>query len=124
MKRYNLGELIGMGTFSQIFIASDQYSNAPVAIKVMRQGCQALGRRECIFLAHFSSKTLRGSKHFMSLLGVFEFDGHLCLCLELFDATLLNFMNMPKSSQLGALSGDTEGRNNVYPPKHSTGGGG
>jgi serine/threonine protein kinase len=63
VKRYKLLEIIGEGTFSQIFKAEDIYSCKTVAIKVMRIGFHVLGMRETTFLRHFNGKELRGAQH-------------------------------------------------------------
>lgn len=63
VKRYKLLEIIGEGTFSQIFKAEDIYSCKTVAIKVMRIGFHVLGMRESTFLRHFNGKELRGAQH-------------------------------------------------------------
>ena len=62
-KRYRLQEIIGEGTFSQIFKAIDIYSGKAVAIKVMRVGFGILGAREVAFLRYFNSKEMHGLKH-------------------------------------------------------------
>ena len=62
-KRYRLQEIIGEGTFSQIFRAIDIYSGKAVAIKVMRVGFSILGAREVAFLRYFNSKEMHGPKH-------------------------------------------------------------
>jgi serine/threonine protein kinase len=63
VKRYKLLEIIGEGTFSQIFKAEDIYSCKTVAIKVMRIGFHVLGMRETTFLRHFNGRELRGAQH-------------------------------------------------------------
>ena len=62
-KRYKLQEIIGEGTFSQIFRAIDVYSGRAVAVKVMRVRFGILGAREVTFLRYFNSKELRGPQH-------------------------------------------------------------
>jgi serine/threonine protein kinase len=62
-KRYRLQEIIGVGTFSRIFKATDIYSGNSVAVKVMRVGYHVLGTREVAFLRYFNSKEVRGCKH-------------------------------------------------------------
>ena len=63
LKRYKLHEIIGEGTFCQIYRATDIYLGQNVAIKVLRIGYHILGIREAIFLRYFSSVELRGSQH-------------------------------------------------------------
>lgn len=63
VKRFRLLEIIGEGTFSQIFKAEDIYSSQTIAIKVMRIGFHVLGMRETTFLRHFNGKELRGAQH-------------------------------------------------------------
>jgi serine/threonine protein kinase len=67
-KRYVLEDLIGEGTFSQIFQTTDIFTNRQYAIKVMRVGFQTLGIRESVFLRHFTSLTKRGPKYCKILL--------------------------------------------------------
>ncbi len=52
IKRYNVSAIIGEGTFSQIFSATDSLggSRSTVAIKVLRRSFSILGSRECLFL--------------------------------------------------------------------------
>ena len=61
-KRYRLTELIGKGTFSQIFKANCAFHFNDVAVKVLRIGYGMLGQRECAFLKFFNKKTLHGAK--------------------------------------------------------------
>jgi serine/threonine protein kinase len=95
-KRYKLQELIGVGTFSQIYKATDSYFCCDVAIKVMRIGFHVLGMREVAFLRYFNSKQLRGAQQFVKLLGSFRFEKHFCIVLELYDTTLLSLLTMPE----------------------------
>ncbi len=98
-KRYKLEEKIGEGTFSQIFKSIDHYrteSNNKVAIKVMKIGYNQLGVRESIFLRHFMIQTMRSTKYFVGISDAFQFEQHVCIVLELFDLTLINFLNMTK----------------------------
>lgn len=95
-KRYKLQELIGEGTFSQIYKATDSYSCCDVAIKIMRIGFNVLGMREVAFLRYFNSKQLRGAQQFVRLLGSFRFEKHFCIVLELYDNTLLSLLTMPE----------------------------
>lgn len=97
-KRYRVMSLIGDGTFSQIFKATDTYVAKEVAVKVLINGCELLGRREGQYLQYLNRKTSRGSKYFVRLLDMFYFDDHVCLALELFKATLMNFIHVPPSS--------------------------
>lgn len=62
LQRYTLHAMIGEGTFSQIYRATDSYSSKVVAIKVMRVGLHLLGMRETSFLRYLNSKELRGSQ--------------------------------------------------------------
>lgn len=98
-KRYKLEEKIGEGTFSQIFKSIDHYrteNNNKVAIKVMKIGYNQLGIRESIFLRHFMVQTMRSTKYFVGISDAFQFEQHVCIVLELFDFTLINFLNMAK----------------------------
>ena len=63
LKRYKLHEIIGEGTFCQIYKATDIYLGQCVAIKILRIGYHILGIREVIFLRYFNSIELRGSQH-------------------------------------------------------------
>lgn len=60
-KRYKLMDLIGQGTFSQIYKATDCYSGKSVAIKIMSRGYEVLGMRERMFIQHFTMRCRRGS---------------------------------------------------------------
>ena len=62
LQRYTLHALIGEGTFSQIYRATDAYSCKVVAIKVMRVGLHLLGMRETSFLRYLNSKELKGTQ--------------------------------------------------------------
>jgi serine/threonine protein kinase len=98
-KRYKLEEKIGEGTFSQIFRSVDNYrteNDNKVAIKVMKIGYNQLGVRESIFLRHFMAQTIRSTKYFVGIYDAFQFEQHVCIVLELFDLTLINFLNMNK----------------------------
>lgn len=110
-KRYRLHELIGEGTFSQIYKATDSYSGGNVAIKLMRIGFHVLGMREVAFLRCFNSKQLRGAQQFVRLLGSFRFEKHFCIVLELYDSTLLSLLNMPEFNLAVHSSGDFESVN-------------
>ena len=94
-------EQLGSGTFSQIFKAKDTYVEKEVAIKVLVHGCELLGRREGQYLQYLNRRNVRGSKYFIKLLDLFYFDKHVCLALELFKATLVNFIHIatPPSTQ-------------------------
>lgn len=63
LKRYKLHEIIGEGTFCQIYRATDVYLDKHVAIKILRIGYHILGIREVIFLRYFNSIESRGSQH-------------------------------------------------------------
>lgn len=68
LKQYELHEIIGEGTFSHIYRATDIYSFKDCAIKVMRAGFHVLGSREVAFLRHFNSKELKGTQRCKLLL--------------------------------------------------------
>ena len=91
-------EQVGSGSFAQIFKAKDTYVDKEVAIKVLVHGCEVLGSREGQYLQYLNRKTVRGSKYFIKLLDLFYFDKHVCITLELFKATLVNFMHIATQS--------------------------
>lgn len=99
-KRYQLQDLVGEGTFSQIFKAVDLSGTKPVAIKVMHVGFQLLGAREHALLRFLSSKALRWRKFFIRELESFCFDKHFCIVMELYNCTLINLLTMPKYDPL------------------------
>lgn len=103
-KRYRVTNQLAAGTFSQIFRTSDTYVNKDVCVKVVVQGFEVLGRREGAYLQFLNKKNVRGSKYFIKLLDMFYFDGHVCLTLELYKATLINFIHMPSPSIASAFS--------------------
>ncbi len=55
--------VLGTGTFSQIFMATDKFSNQNVALKVMEKCYNILAEREKIFLDYFSSPTTMASNY-------------------------------------------------------------
>lgn len=59
-KRFKLLDAVGLGTFSQIFKATDGFTGKPVAIKIMNRGLDMLGNREIVFLRYFAMKCRRG----------------------------------------------------------------
>lgn len=71
-KRYRLQEIVGEGTFSQIFSAIDIYTGKTVAIKVMKARFGILGAREVAFLRYFNSKEMRGPQHCKFQIAVFR----------------------------------------------------
>ena len=93
--RYRVLHPLGEGTFSQIFKAVDTYVGKDVAVKVLNHGCELLGRREGQYIQYMNRKNIRGSRYFIKLLDMFYFDDHVCLTLELFKSTLINFIQMP-----------------------------
>lgn len=62
-KRYRLVEVIGTGSFSQIYKALDTYIDKHVAVKVLHVGLDSLGSREIRALRYFRSKEARGAQH-------------------------------------------------------------
>lgn len=59
-KRYKLLDAVGVGTFSQIYKATDCFTGRSVAIKIMNRGLDMLGNRERVFLRYFALKCRRG----------------------------------------------------------------
>jgi serine/threonine protein kinase len=102
-QRYTLLTEVGHGTFSRIFMADnrggsryrDNQAIPSVAVKVIKTGYSILGLREASFLQYFNSKTLRGSKHFVGIYEIFQYEQHLCLVLDLCKGTLYDLMKSP-----------------------------
>ncbi|KAG2499620.1 hypothetical protein HYH03_002559 [Edaphochlamys debaryana] len=81
---YQLGEVLGRGSFGTVRIATQLASGARVAVKtitksLLRPADIAALRREVEILHHLS-----GHPHVSQLLGVFEEPSQLHLCLELY----------------------------------------
>jgi serine/threonine protein kinase len=92
-KRFQITRLVGEGTFSQIYAAEDHYSGVTIAIKCLNSGLDVLGYLETTVLQHLNKKNTRGSKYFVNFIDSFSFDGHICIAMEYFKATLAQFMN-------------------------------
>jgi hypothetical protein len=93
-KRYITTNLIGEGTFSQIYAATDSYTRGKVvAVKCLHAGFDILGQREAAYLQFLNRRNARGSRYFVGILEAFYFDNHVCLALEHFRTTLATFMH-------------------------------
>ena len=93
-KRFNVTGCIGGGTFSQIYSAEDRYDDrAMVAVKCLKHRFDILGCIELTFLRYLNRKNAKGTKYFVRIIDAFSFDGHTCIAMEYFKATLAKFMN-------------------------------
>ncbi|KAJ1419558.1 kinase-like domain-containing protein [Ochromonadaceae sp. CCMP2298] len=104
LRRYRLLRQLGQGSFSQIFRAADLFHGKEVAIKVMRIGYGTLGRREGTMLRCLARSTAKGCQYYAAYLDSFEFEGHHCLVLPLYQGTLLHLLACPTSAPAAAAA--------------------
>lgn len=111
-KRYKLLDSVGLGTFSQIYKATDCFTGRSVAVKIMNRGLDMLGNREILFLRYFAMRCRRGINPCKSLplaftgskcdlvvelLDSFCFEQEfMCLCMNLYNTTLLDLIVLPE----------------------------
>lgn len=63
-KRYKVVELIGQGSFSQVFAVDDNFhEDRKLVLKIIRRGCEVLGHREKLFLQHLMEDNPRGQHY-------------------------------------------------------------
>ncbi len=62
MKRYKVVSAMGQGSFSQVYRVEDQFlqRRKGLVLKLIRRGCEVLGRREKIFLEHLDEECRKG----------------------------------------------------------------
>ena len=94
-KRYVFSSKLNEGTFSQILLSKDVYSNKNIAIKCITKDFDILGIREASYLQYLNKKNVKGSQLFVNIFDAFYFGGHVCLALELFRTTLIEFIHLP-----------------------------
>jgi hypothetical protein len=60
-KRYKVVNAMGQGSFSQVFKVEDTFlQNKKLVLKLIRRGCEVLGKREKIFLEHLEGECRKG----------------------------------------------------------------
>lgn len=60
-KRFKVICAMGQGSFSQVFEVEDTFlRNKPLVLKLIRRGCEVLGRREKVFLEHLDEECRKG----------------------------------------------------------------
>ena len=91
--RYRVVSGVGEGTFSQLLLAEDTFTqHKRVALKVMNSKYSFIGLQEVEKLCWLNTRDTHCQSHIVRLLGAFYFQQHLCLVLELLGTSLLNFM--------------------------------
>ena len=91
--RYRVVSGVGEGTFSQLLLAEDTFTqHKRVALKVMNSKYSFIGLQEVEKLCWLNTRDTHCQSHIVRLLGAFYFQQHLCLVLELLGTSLLNYM--------------------------------
>lgn len=93
--RYEIKDILGCGTFGQVFHCHDYKRNIEVAIKIIRnkQIFRKAGDLENKILHELSKADPNDLNCIVKNLRSFEFRGHLCLVFELLSLNLYDFLH-------------------------------
>ena len=99
--RYRVVSGVGEGTFSQLLLAEDTFTqHKRVALKVMNSKYSFIGLQEVEKLCWLNTRDTHCQSHIVRLLGAFYFQQHLCLVLELLGTSLLNYMKQQSGGRV------------------------
>ena len=99
--RYRVVSGVGEGTFSQLLLAEDTFTqHKRVALKVMNSKYSFIGLQEVEKLCWLNTRDTHCQSHIVRLLGAFYFQQHLCLVLELLGTSLLNYMKQQNGGRV------------------------
>ena len=99
--RYRVCTAVGEGTFSQLLLAEDTFTqHKRVALKVMNSKYSFIGLQEVEKLCWLNTRDVHCQSHIVRLLGAFYFQQHLCLVLELLGTSLLNYMKQQSGGRV------------------------
>jgi len=92
--RYEIGLLLGKGSFGQVVEATDRSDNSKVAIKIIKNKAafRSQARIEIKLLEEMNHIDLDDSHHIVKLLSHFEHRNHLCLVFELLSFNLYDLI--------------------------------
>ena len=98
--RYEILELIGKGTFGQVYKCYDYKREIFVAIKILRKNSKIRkqGEQEIKNLESINEKDLDDSKCLVKMLQCFEYRSHLCISFELLSINLYQFLKKTQFS--------------------------
>jgi dual specificity protein kinase YAK1 len=94
-KKYIVLDLLGTGTFGQVFKCRDDSTGNILAVKVIknRPAYYQQGLLEVTIVSSLNRMELNdNSKHIVSILDSFEYQNHLCIVFELLGISLLDIL--------------------------------
>lgn len=96
MQKYNIGEFIGEGAFSEVYVATDVNDGKPYALKIFKHHISNL--EEVLSLPEVSAlQQLRGHQHIVDLHDLIFDRHHAALVLTLMDSSVYDIIRSARS---------------------------